>query len=187
MAKSSVKKKIIKHGGGWVLVLILVVHAILSTLGSPQIWRGPWQIVMSYCHFIEGHAWCPIWIPIDVKMVCHIILPFHWNPQMTSQMRSHLDTYQCQNGLSCHITISLKPTNDIPNEIPFGDCTYWSKTIFHVILSFHWNPQMTSQMKSYLEIVPIDLKPFVMSYSHFIETHKWHPKWGPIRRLYLSI
>jgi hypothetical protein len=37
MAKSLVKKNIVKHWGGWVLVLILVAHAILSTLGSPQI------------------------------------------------------------------------------------------------------------------------------------------------------
>lgn len=81
MAKSLVKKNIIKHGGGWVLVLILVAHAILSTLGSPQNMKGghdklschivtslnamhdvpfgyllmsKW-FVMSYCHFIETH------------------------------------------------------------------------------------------------------------------------------------
>jgi hypothetical protein len=179
-----VKKNIIKHGGGWVLVLILVAHAILSTLGSPQIWKGPWQIVMSYCHFIEGHTWCPIWIPIDVKMVCHVILSFHWNPQMTSQMRSHLET----------VPFDLKPF--VMSYCHFIGTHKWHPK-WHPLwrlylpiqnhLSCHWNPQMISQMRSHLETVPMDLKPFVMSYCHFIETHKWHPKWDPIWRLYLPI
>jgi hypothetical protein len=149
MAKSLVVKK--KHYKTWVLVLIL---AILSTLGSLQIWREPWQIAMSYCHFIEGHTWCPIWIPIDVEMVCHVILSFRWNPQMASQMRSHLENLPTDLKPFVHVilVISLKPSNDIPNEVPFGDCTYRSKTICHVI-----------------------------------ETHKWHPKRGPIWRLYLPI
>jgi len=140
---------------------------------------------------------------------CHVILSLHWRPCMMS----HLDTYWRQNGLSHHITISLKPTNDIPNEIPFGYLSMskwfvmsyyhfiethkwhpkWDpiwipidvKMVCRVILPFHWNPQMTSQMRSHLETVPIDLKPFFMPNCHFIETHKWHPKWSPIWRLYL--
>jgi hypothetical protein len=124
-----------------------------STLGSPQIWKG-------------------------AMTNCHVILSLHWRPYVMS----HLDTSRHWNGLSCHIVILLKPTNDIPNDIPFGEFTYRSKTICHVILVISLKPSNDIPNEVPFGHCTYQSKPI----CHVILSFHWNPQMTSQKRSHLE-